>query len=448
MKPASHTGLIRGIRRWDLVAVVINATIGAGIFGLPSRVYSLIGVYSLAAFIVCALVVTLIILCFAEVGSRFKETGGSYLYARAAFGSVVGFQVGWLMWLVRLTAFATNCNLLISYFSYFWPAAGSGLWRIGLISIIITTLTVLNIVGIRETTIATNIFAIGKLIPIALFIVVGLFFINAQNFSPPPQASYSAFSTSVLLLIYAFTGFEMAAIPAGEVQEPRLNLPFAFLIAIGAVALVYTLIQLVCIGNLPELANSEKPLADAGRRFLGAAGAAVISAGALISITGNINANLLAGSRLPFAMAEQQQLPRILSTAHRRFHTPHLSILLTAAIMFALTISSTLIYALTMSTLTRLITYAVTCAALPVLRRRAGAPRALFKAPAGLAVSIAALALAVWLLSNSTWRETRDLGLALAIGLLIHIAYRLVRRKRPTEQTATAVARFAIKETE
>lgn len=122
MHEATNTGLIRGIRRWDLVAVAINGIIGAGIFGLPSKIFALIGSYSLIAFIACALVVTLIVLCFAEVGSRFNETGGPYLYAREAFGSIVGFEVGWLMWLARVTAFAANCNLLVEYVGYFWPA--------------------------------------------------------------------------------------------------------------------------------------------------------------------------------------------------------------------------------------------------------------------------------------------------------------------------------------
>src|SRR5205809_3223237 len=122
-KSSSPEGLVRGIRRWDLVAVTINGIIGAGIFGLPSKVYGLIGSYSLIAFVVCALVVMLIILCFAEVGSRFEETGGPYLYAREAFGGTVGFEVGWLIWLARLTAFAANCNLLVSYLGYFWTDA-------------------------------------------------------------------------------------------------------------------------------------------------------------------------------------------------------------------------------------------------------------------------------------------------------------------------------------
>src|SRR5207302_7417315 len=152
----SPEGLLRGIRKWDLVAVAINAVIGAGIFGLPSKVFALIGSYSLIAFVVCALVVTLIVLCFAEVGSRFDETGGPYLYAREAFGSAVAFEVGWLIWLARLTAFAANCNLMISYLTLFWPAANTGVTRALIISGVVIALTALNVLGVRQAAIASN----------------------------------------------------------------------------------------------------------------------------------------------------------------------------------------------------------------------------------------------------------------------------------------------------
>src|SRR5918992_3417630 len=140
MKNVSEEGLIRGIRRWDLVAITINGIIGAGIFGLPSEVFSKIGSYSLIAFVVCALVVTLIILCFAEVGSRFDETGGPYLYAREAFQPAVAFEIGWLIWLARLTAFAANCNLLINYLSFFWTPATTSVWRAAIIVAIVAVL--------------------------------------------------------------------------------------------------------------------------------------------------------------------------------------------------------------------------------------------------------------------------------------------------------------------
>src|SRR5216117_3522429 len=166
----SPEGLVRGIRKWDLVAVAINGIIGAGIFGLPAKVYALIGTYSLIAFVACAIVVTLIILCFAEVGSRFDETGGPYLYAREAFGSTIGFEVGWLSWLARLSAFAANCNLMVSYLGFFWPAATTPILRAIIISLVVISLAAINFFGVRQAAIASDFFTIGKLIPLFIFI--------------------------------------------------------------------------------------------------------------------------------------------------------------------------------------------------------------------------------------------------------------------------------------
>lgn len=424
-------GLVRGIRRWDLVAVAINGIIGAGIFGLPSEVFSRIGAYSLIAFVACALVVSLIVLCFAEVGSRMSDTGGPYLYAREAFGPVVGFEVGWLMWIARLTAFAANCNLFVEYLSFFIPAANTPVWRALIIIVVLVALTIVNIVGVRDAAIASNVFTIGKLIPILLFIAVGLFFLNADSFSFTTRPNYDKFSSSVLLLIYAFTGFEMAVIPAGEVDDPRRNLPRAILTAMGVVAVVYILIQIVCIGTLPELASSKRPLADAFGSFMGKAGASIISAGAIISIIGNLIVLILAASRLPFAMAERGELPQALASTHKRYRTPHVAILATSGVMLALTLSGTFIYAATISAIARLLAYMATCAALPVLRGKSDAPEAMFKAPAGVAVSIASLILAGWLLSNSNWQQARDSAIAAATGLVIYFAYRLASNKRP-----------------
>jgi basic amino acid/polyamine antiporter, APA family len=434
MQPADNTtlqtaekSLLRGIRKWDLVAVAINAVIGAGIFGLPSKVYALIGSYSLIAFVACALVVMLIILCFAEVGSRFDETGGPYLYAREAFGPTIGFEVGWLMWLARITAFAANCNLMVSYLGFFWPAANSPAGRVLIVVLVVTALTTLNVLGVRQAAIASNVFTVGKLIPMLIFIGVGIFFLNPQAFALNARPSTGAFSQSVLLLVYAFSGFEMAAVPAGEITEPQKHLPRALLIATVVVAVTYILIQVVCIGTLPELASSSKPLADAGQKFMGTAGAAVISLGAIISIAGNLNIVLLSGSRVPFAIAEQKQLPEFLAAVHRRFATPHFAIIVSAAIMLVLTLKSSFVAALTISAIARLVTYAVTCAALPAFRKRSDVPAPAFKVPGGPVIAVAALLLAVWLLWNSS-RDEKFLSLiAAAVGLLIYFGYRIYR---------------------
>jgi basic amino acid/polyamine antiporter, APA family len=441
MGQANHEGLVRGIGKWDLVALTINIIIGAGIFGLPSRIYGLTGTYSLLAYLVCAFLIILIILCFAEVGSRFAETGGPYLYTRAAFGPFVGFEVGWLLWLARVTAFAALCNLVISYLSYFWPAAGSGLWRTVIITVVVISLTTVNIIGVREAALLSNIFTVGKLVPLLLFVVAGLFFLNSEQFSFTTRPSYGSFSTAVLLLVFAFSGFEMAVIPSGEIRDPQRHIPFALLTATGVVVLLYTLIQAVCIGTLPGLAASERPLVEASSRFLGSAGAAIISAGAVISVIGTLNTVTLAAPRLLFAMAEHGQLPRLLAATHWRFRTPYVAILISSLIMLVLTLQGTFISALTVSTLVRLLAYMITCLALPILRRSSDIAPPGFSAPAGPTISIAAAALSVWLLSNSARGDVFKVGLAMALGLLINLAYRWLKRSSPvTKELASAGA--------
>jgi APA family basic amino acid/polyamine antiporter len=427
----NHTdeGLVRGIRRWDLVAITINGIIGAGIFGLPSKVYSLIGTYSIIAFIACAFVVALIILCFAEVSSRFDDTGGPYLYAREAFSPAVAFEIGWLIWLVRITAFAANCNLLINYLSYFWTSATTPAWRASVIVFVVVVLAVINLLGIRQAAIVGNVFTVGKLVPMIIFCGAGLFFLNPQAFTLGPSPATGDFSKSVLLLVYAFTGFEMATIPAGEVRNPQKNLPIALIIALFVVAIIYILIQIVCVGTLPELAQSQKPLADAGARFLGTAGGAIISVGAIISITGNLNILLLSGSRLPFAMSEQKQLPAFIGAVHRSFYTPYVAILITAGLMLFLTLKSSFVAALTISTIARLSTYAATCLALPVFRRRQNVARAAFRLPGGTVIAVLSLVLIVWLLLSAL-QEAKAAAWAALAGLIVYLAYWLYSRSR------------------
>jgi amino acid transporter len=230
----------------------------------------------------------------------------------------------------------------------------------------------------------------------------------------------------------------MATIPAGEVRNPQKYLPRALMIAIAVVAFLYILIQVVCVGTLPELAQSTKPLADAGTRFMGTAGGALISAGAVISITGNLNILLLSGSRIPFAIAEQQQLPSFIANVHRRFFTPYVAILITAAVMLLLTLKSSFIAALTISAIARLVTYGATCIALPVLRHRSDAPEAAFRLPGGTAIAILSLVLAGWLLANSTWQEAVTAAIVAAAGLLIYLGYQTVgnnhKRRNADEQ--------------
>lgn len=423
MEQTTQEGLVRGIRRWDLVALTVNIIVGAGIFGLPAKIYGLTGAWSVLAYLVCAVLATLIILCFAEVGSRFVETGGPYLYTRVAFGPVIGFEVGWLLWLARLTGFGALCNLLLGYLSFFWPGAAFGWTRALVITVAVIALTAVNVIGVREAALVSNLFTVGKIAPLLLFVVAGLFFLNPQPFTTHPVPGVSDFSRAVLLLVFAFSGFEMAVIPTGEVCNPQKNIAFALLTATGVVALLYLMIQIVCIGTLPELANSERPLVDASRRFLGNSGASILSVGALISVTGTLNSIMLAGPRILFAMAEHGQLPQALAKTHKRFHTPHIAILISAAVMLVFTLQGTFMSALTISTVIRLLAYVATCISLPMLRFTNNAPRARFNAPAGVSVAVAATALSVWLLSNSTTSDALEAGVAAALGLVVFFCF-------------------------
>jgi APA family basic amino acid/polyamine antiporter len=427
--PAGGSGqLLRGIGRASMVALFINSVVGAGIFGLPARVHELLGPYALLAYLACALLVLMVVLCFAEAGSRFEQTGGPYLYARVAFGPVVGFQVGWLVWLTRVTAYAALCNLLLDYLARLVPSLAEGAGRIAVATLATLAIAAVNLRGVRTAALVANVFTIGKLVPLLLFVIVGLFFVDPGSYVPQQRPTPDGFSSAMLLLVFAFTGFETATVPAGEVRDPRRTLPFAILVSLAVIVPLYQLIQFVAIGTLPGLAGSPAPLADAAGRFAGELGTAVIVFGALVSISGTLNGLVLSAPRLLYAMAERGQLPALLARTHPSYRTPHWAIVLTAACMLALTLSGSFLTAVALSTITRLLAYAATCIAVPVLRRREGgdvAPAA-FRVPAAPWVVGAALLVIAWLVLHASALELRNVGVAMLAGaLLMLVAGRL-----------------------
>jgi amino acid transporter len=287
----------------------------------------------------------------------------------------------------------------------------------------------LNVRGVRAVADTGNILAVAKLIPLALFVLAGVFFLNPRNFSGLPLPGYHSFSQSVLLLVYAFTGFEMAVIPAGEVRNPERDLPKALMAGMGIVVATYISIQVVSIGTLPGLAHSQRPLADAAAGFLGTGGAVIVTAGIIVSLAGNLNVLILSASRLIYAMAKRGELPRQLARIHSRFRTPAAAVILTAAVMLALTLSGTFVYLVTLSVLSRLVTYFLTCGAAPVLRYRFRIA-ARFHLPGGMAVPAAGMAVILWLLSNTSLREAAAVIAATLAGLGAYWLSRRVRNHR------------------
>jgi APA family basic amino acid/polyamine antiporter len=415
------------MRRWDLVGVVINGVIGAGIFALPSRAFELAGPYSVFAFLLCAFCISLIVLCFAEVAGRFDGTGGPYLYAAAAYGPTTGFMVGWLVFVARITSFSANCSLAPAYLALFLRGLDTGWPRAIALTAIVVTLAVVNVAGVRVAANASNALAIGKLVPLAVFVIVGLFYLEPARFTGAPLPGYRPFAQAVLVLVYAFTGWEMSVIPAGEARRPGKDLPIALLKGVAVVVVFYVLIQVVAIGTLPDLGGRQRPLADAALGFMGNPGAIMITVGIVVSLAGNLNILMLSASRILFAAAEHGQLPAPLASVHPRFRTPAVAVLTTAAVMLTLTLSGKFMWLLTISTVSRLVTYIASAGALPILRRKSEAEPGSFRLAGGPAISAAAVLLGFWLLSNASGKEARDTGIAAGVGFAIFGLHRAFR---------------------
>jgi APA family basic amino acid/polyamine antiporter len=418
--------LIRGISRWALTAFAINLTVGSGILGLPAKMQALVGNYSILVMTGCGLLMACIALCFAEVASRFDRTGGPQFYATRALGPVAGFSVGWLLWISRVGSCAAVSNLAVDYGKVLWPALSQPLVRAAAICALVFAYTWINIRGIRQTAAVNTGFTMLKIVPLVAFVVIGLAFVDSAALALPEPPAMQDLSTAILLAAFAFIGFDGTTVLAGEVRDPQRSVPFAILTSVACVLVLYTLIQLVCVGTLPGLATSERPLADAATTFAGSWGAIAIAVTAVIACAGVFGASMTPGTRLLFAMSDQGQLPRSLARVHDTFRTPIVAILITAAAALILAVSGSFIYLAKVTLIARVAVYVMTCVTLPIFRTRKDAPPAQFILPGGIAFAAAGSLLCLGFLANSSMRELLDVGIALAIGLA---AFAFARRR-------------------
>jgi amino acid transporter len=427
--------LKRTIGKWEMVLLFINGVIGAGIFGLPSKVFQMSGVYSILALLLCMVAIFIIVLCFAEVSSRFQDTGGPYLYALSSFGPLPAFLTGWLLLITRFITYAALINLLVTYLGVFTEWFTQPIPRIGTITAITCLLAYINHIGIRNSTRANNLLTVGKLIPLLVFIGVGFFFVEAERFEQVALPEFSNVSATALLWIFAFGGFESVLVNSGEVKNPSRTLPFALLIATLCIATIYVLILVVSIGTLPGLAYSDKPLADAATLFMGKKGTTLIAIGALVSITGTLNAIMLVGSRLPYAFSQQGQFPTIFSRVHSKYATPVWSLWAFAVVTLIVSINQNFVAAATLSAITRVMIYGIICIALLRLRKTSIGKESYLRLRFGPALAWLALPIVGWLLSSSKQQEIISIAVALGIGLVIYLIVPKSRGKLPENST-------------
>jgi basic amino acid/polyamine antiporter, APA family len=386
--PSTQTSptLVRTIGRWSLTALMINSIIGSGIFGLPSVVSGRVGHWAPLAYLIAGAGMAVITGCFAEVSSQFHETGGQYLYARTTLGKFWGIQIAWLTWLSRIAAASGTANLFTTYLGQIAPGATQPVPRALILGGLISILAAINYVGVKSGARFSDFFTATKLLLLSAFVISGLVWMKLHESVQPVPLTHSIEANdwleAILVLVYAYGGFEAVLLATGEMRDPRRDAPFALLAGLAVVAVIYSLIQVVISGTLADPAATMKPIADSANHIFGSSAAAIIAIGALISIYGYLSANMLHTPRLTFAMAQQGEFPAVFGRIHQRFHTPHFSILLYTALTLAFTLWGNFRWNITLSAIARLFTYSSVAVALLVLRHRD--PRAdAFRLPAG-----------------------------------------------------------------
>lgn len=407
---------MRAIGRWSLTAAIVNGVVGSSIFAMPASVAGLVGARSPFAVLAAGVSIFIIVLCFAEVGSRFDEAGGPYLYTREAFGPLVGFQVGWLHVWTRLLSCAAVLNVLATHFGAMVPAAGTGSGRA--ITMIAATAfaTLANIVGVRGASWATNVFTAAKLLPLVALTVIGGLRVRADVLATQ-SVSTPDWTAAVLLLVFAYGGFESGVTAASETKKPKRDMPFALMTAMAGVTILYAIVQLAVVGVLPRAAMSETPISSSLGELLGPLGFAIGNATVLVSAWGWLIGFALMSPRILYAMGTHGELPPPFVAVGPRYHTPYVAIAMNSLVALVMGLYSSFAGAATMAALAKLVIYGLTCAALPALRAQRGP--AAFRVPGGRGVAFAGIVFCVWLLSTCDLTRLWLLAAIMAAGALL-----------------------------
>jgi amino acid transporter len=344
--------------------LAFNGAIGASIFALPATLAADFGTSAPWLFPLVGIASLLIAIPFSRSVAAFPENGGPATYGRV-FGSLAGFELGWIYYVARATAFAANLNVLISYLARWLIGSDEGAARIAMMLAIVAGFAMINIYGVRAAMRVLGGFTFLKTVPLILAALTALAVAGVP--APGPLPPISDVEAGVLIVFYAFVGFENATVTAGETRDPQRTLPRALIGTIAMIALLYFVVQLAFVAFFPDglEKGAEAPLLALGERLIGPAGALMLGLAAVFSLAGNLHSNMAATPRVTYAMAERGELPAWLGKVDRAFATPSTSILFFAALVAALAISGSFVWLAVISTLARMIVYAATIVALP-----------------------------------------------------------------------------------
>lgn len=429
---------VRALGGVAVAALGINCVVGSGIFLLPGPVAARLGPAGGWAGILAAVGVTaaagllacLIALCFAEAASRFRHTGGAYLYAREAFGELAGFEVGWLSMLAGVVAWGALVEAFAVALGRLMPAVAAGLGHDLAVVGLLGALAWANLRGVRAGGGLSTLASAIKLTTLVAFVAVGIWFVDPGTLrSLTGEPGEGGPAAAVLLMLFAYVGFENLVVPAGEMRHPERTLPRAIVAVLAGVTLLYAAVMLVVAGTLGTLGGRENAVADAAEAFLGPVGGAAVAVGVVISIVGVNAASALILPRRLFALAEQGDLPAVVGRLHPRHRTPWVAILLTYALAGAVALTGSFAEVAALAVVGRLMQYIPTCLAVVVLRRRdrrGDGARAAVRLPGGPAIPLLALVLAVALLVQASPLQLAAGAVAALAGLPV---YRWRRRR-------------------
>lgn len=428
MERLPEAGLKKEISQLGFGAIALNGMIGAGIFALPAIAIERAGLFSPWIYVGCGLLIMAIVFVFARVASYFQNTGGPVTYATEAFGDFTGFQTGWLLTLSRAAAFAANAHLIVTYAGWFWSPLAVGMVHSVSVGLVCLVLTVVNVIGIRQGMLAIFALTVLKLLPLVLLVFFGISQTNPEIFTSAQIPSIDSLGETMLIVFYAFVGFESAVIPAGEARDARRDIPLALVRTIFAVTVFYFLIQLVTLSVAPDVGGSKTPLAEVAGILMGAAGAALLTLGAVFSISGNLTASMLSAPRMLYAMSHLGSLPPWFGKVHPGFHTPANAIYFYALFSILLALSGKFVWLAAMSTVVRLLVYVLCIGALPILHRKLGEYEGQFRLHGGMLIPVLALVVSIWLMTHASIKSWVVTGV---FALLGSVLYYFTRRAAP-----------------
>ena len=409
----------RRLGLFDVLCIGVNATVGSGVFTLPDDMAREMGGFSPLAYLFCALLLLPVALCFAELSGRFEETGGAYVYARAAFGPRVGYLLGWFCWTSTFVSWAANTTLLVALLGFDpYP------WGKLLCAAAILGLGAVNYFGIKPGAWTVNVVVIGKLAAIACFLAVAFFSFNPSRFGGALPHGAAGVGQGIYLALFPLQGFEVAPVAAGETRNPRRNVPLATIGTLLFSAILFIIVQTALVGSYPGLAaESQQPLTDAARH-LGRTIGLLVFAGSMVSIGGFNAGSALGSPRYARAIAAHGLLPAPLARIHPRWSTPHVAIVTTTLLSTVLAIFFDYRQLVGMSNITVVIQYLFTCLAVPFVRRRQQGKKTGWVIPGGPVVPVLGAIGSLVLLRGASRDEVVFAAAALVVGTLVLVAQR------------------------